>query len=801
MAINQKFEEFRVNSLPDSNLKAGDRYYLNVGKKQVMYIVSDSLELIRDNSSEFIEKDTMQEMRNLSTREIWALQNNIYKGVKLNGYYVKGDTYAPIEYYLSNITKADDGGAVIEVNGVKFFHDFNKIVNVSYYGAKGDGLFDNFNVFKKAIDLNIPVEITGSEQFYYIGGRLTLKNSILGVNNPIIKTSIDANNFYQPDNGPTVLDRYTAFSIVNKISDEFWFIDGLTIDGQYDGIHGHQTSPAGTVLTEFEHNIHISASKNIVIQNCVLKNPVGDNIYLGRNTANQGDSVLDYCENIIIRNNTMTNPYRCNIAFVSVKQCEVYENICDKTWEYVKPFDLEPNGGDRRLICRNINIYSNSITFTGDYAILIFGATDSTYSNESFPNLTYSTKDINIYNNMLKARDAAVRCHYSQASVSNIIVDNNIIDSDLFVSGSGTGTYYVRNLIVKNNKNVSINKTKTRIASISRAINVEVSNNQIKDITSAGSSGIQMVNIQSAKITNNKITGTNTIPAIRIAGTSSDISIENNTLESNISCIRVNSGTILENLKIKDNYLMSVTENPIFSDTVNIDKCNISGNVWDYQNKNLINSSTYFSGGISEQNQGRPVLFVNQLPDAATLTNNDNGTIFKLYRKSNNAYLNSAVGSMSYMFLNGLYIGLDFIGEFQGEGQPAITSSILKNGQRYINYSGGFGNTTFLRESSAWRGVQVIHPTTESNKPLSPAIGYRIFNTTKGCPEWWNGSTWLNPLASATPTTKGVVNQSGASPDTATAPSATYTQAEVQAILTELRDLKTKLRTAGILAT
>lgn len=39
-----------------------------------------------------------------------------------------------------------------------------------------------------------------------------------------------------------------------------------------------------------------------------------------------------------------------------------------------------------------------------------------------------------------------------------------------------------------------------------------------------------------------------------------------------------------------------------------------------------------------------------------------------------------------------------------------------------------------------------------------------------------------------------------ASANTATAPGGSYVQGEVQAILTELRDLKTKMRAAGLLA-
>ena len=53
----------------------------------------------------------------------------------------------------------------------------------------------------------------------------------------------------------------------------------------------------------------------------------------------------------------------------------------------------------------------------------------------------------------------------------------------------------------------------------------------------------------------------------------------------------------------------------------------------------------------------------------------------------------------------------------------------------------------------------------------------------------------------ATTSAVGVVKKAAASADTAAAPGAGYVQAEVQAILTELRDLKAKLRTAGVLTT
>ena len=53
----------------------------------------------------------------------------------------------------------------------------------------------------------------------------------------------------------------------------------------------------------------------------------------------------------------------------------------------------------------------------------------------------------------------------------------------------------------------------------------------------------------------------------------------------------------------------------------------------------------------------------------------------------------------------------------------------------------------------------------------------------------------------ATTTDVGVVKQAAASANAAAAVGASYSQAEVQAVLDELRDLKAKLRTAGVLAT
>ena len=115
---------------------------------------------------------------------------------------------------------------------------------------------------------------------------------------------------------------------------------------------------------------------------------------------------------------------------------------------------------------------------------------------------------------------------------------------------------------------------------------------------------------------------------------------------------------------------------------------------------------------------------------------------------------------------------------------------------------GGGGTNGFWRvetrnEFHDGSKIQIAYPFRQPNS--SAYIAFRTYN---GITSTW--SSWSKLISNthlASITNKGVVNQSAASADVASEPSETYTQAEAQAILAELRDLKMKLRGAGILAT
>ncbi|KKO89683.1 hypothetical protein AAW12_18940 [Sphingobacterium sp. Ag1] len=85
-------------------------------------------------ANQFLIKNTMADMRNLSACEIVALESGCFPGIELLGYYEKGDTPCPIKYFLSNTVNTDDGGSIVQVQAIKLEHRFVGSVHPAYYG-------------------------------------------------------------------------------------------------------------------------------------------------------------------------------------------------------------------------------------------------------------------------------------------------------------------------------------------------------------------------------------------------------------------------------------------------------------------------------------------------------------------------------------------------------------------------------------------------------------------------------------------------------------------------------------------
>lgn len=160
---------------PMDDSKADGKVYLKLKDTGEYFKVN-----LPNDKELFLEKDTMAQMRAISTVEILLLKMGYFRGVKLNGYYSKGDTPAPIEYYLSDVEDEDDGGSVIEVNGVKLEHIFTSEVEGEYFGMKSLGV-DNTTIVQKIIDYTItkPVLKAILPKWYRINyGNFNIPNNI-----------------------------------------------------------------------------------------------------------------------------------------------------------------------------------------------------------------------------------------------------------------------------------------------------------------------------------------------------------------------------------------------------------------------------------------------------------------------------------------------------------------------------------------------------------------------------------------------------------------------------------------------
>lgn len=97
-------------------------------------------EYLRENKPQwgelFLEVNTVADLRAMSMYNQFLIKIGYYKGVRLAGYYKKSDTPASIEYFLYSGSETDDGGSFFVLDYIKIKHDFNKVINLLYYGVK-----------------------------------------------------------------------------------------------------------------------------------------------------------------------------------------------------------------------------------------------------------------------------------------------------------------------------------------------------------------------------------------------------------------------------------------------------------------------------------------------------------------------------------------------------------------------------------------------------------------------------------------------------------------------------------------
>ncbi|MEI2271687.1 right-handed parallel beta-helix repeat-containing protein [Sphingobacterium sp. ML3W] len=698
-------------------------------------------------ANQLLIKKTMADMRALSAAEITGLQNNTYDGIQLLGYYLAGDTPDPIIYYPSTTTATDNGGSVIVIGTITLEHNFNSEIDVRYFGAFPNvTALDEINTTETPSD-NVTNKIQNALD---LGGNVFLPKGRYYINfNQGLFISKSGTNFYG-DKGLSILVGGNR----NRRSDGFYYrtlnivnFDTLNVDSVkiFDLCFERKAEAWINDQDQFYHHINILGGSNIDIYAVKIFGALGDGICLGGNT-NQTEELTKkiFNSNVSIHDcfvDGRNNQNRNGISIVDGESIRIFNNTIQNFTRADMPggIDIEPNDKPNYII-RNIFIENNILRNIGGMAGVIgcYGSPDPKIVE---PNSIFIRNNQILGGGTTKNKFSFfVDMKASPKDQTTNTPSNNIVfEGNLIQEGTGDRLfllYGVKDIIINNN----IFEKYTEGGFISF----------IGGIPSA----TMCINVH---IENNLFKQGKSTPCLRFSYING-LKIRNNTFRdaATTTILDIPAGADVRNVSIQGNsfeninntatYYLHLSADP--STTVDMDAIYIGDN---YINGNLINI-------LKINKKGAPSIQKNI--DVIYSGNADFGDL-RIYSPSSVAESNRTVNSR---------VGINFKSDSAS------------------------GN-------SLWRDLQIIKVANTINLPTANAVnGEMVWDANEERPKWFFNNGWRDLLAPASPLTYGRVKQSAASPDSASTPSAIYTQAEIQAILVELRDLKLKLRASGILA-
>ncbi|MCS4229274.1 right-handed parallel beta-helix repeat-containing protein [Sphingobacterium sp. BIGb0165] len=293
-------------------------------------------------ANQFLVKDTMAAMKALSAAEITALQNGTYEGVQLLGYYQKGDTQAPINYYLAPLTPdpgPDDGGSVIDVNGTKLKHRFIDTVDVSYFGVH-PSVQDNSILINKAINhanINKAARVVNYGEITVIAKTASRSSGCIE-----LKSNVSFENYGMITLVPNALSQYAIIGGEN-ISN-FSVVVGRIIGDHLE--HQGDTHEHGM-------GIGLKNASNFVIKDGSIAQCAGDGTYLYGDVS--ATSYNKGCYNGDIKNITCDSNRRNGAGLICCENIRV-ESCIFKNTSGKNPMagmDIEPNNYQN---CKNITV-------------------------------------------------------------------------------------------------------------------------------------------------------------------------------------------------------------------------------------------------------------------------------------------------------------------------------------------------------------------------------------------------------------------------------------------------------------
>jgi len=828
-------------------------------------------------ANQFLIKETMADMKALSATEIAGLQgdNPIYAGVQLLGYYEKGDTPAPIEYYLSSTSDADNEGSIIEVEGLKFEYYFNGYLQSSYFGVKSDGTdstpqFQNLlNILgegntivinKGKVKYSSKITITDKSNFTLLfeegaylfdsGKTITYSDDTTGLS-PVGILFKNCTNF-KIQNLVHDNPNFTVKQAKNKIDRvpqlDFDNCSNVELAGfKFKGIVGSYVTGLGTEQLAYEmmsaSYLRVSNFTNVSVLNSEIVSGAGNGEFFSffkgsgltfkGNTHFQGTSNVTFWSfgKFILTNNVVMEDLK-----VSSKSTGSFIDIVGDTITMSNIHIDYPNGAFCDVSSewdlegakiRNVNIKDSSTNGQGvlDYATTKLADIDDltldNFKDLSVRDTTTPFNYVGIVSKNTTVRNVSFRNRTtiiasaipsSETDFNKTITFDNLtytLDStSAFTSGSifNSFTTNINNSYINmNNKQVILIDSYLSYASISdlrlsKAV-INFNNTIFENCHILFRSN---VNFNNCKFINCMFetysVGSGTVGVHPNITFNQDCSITGldsaNSINPTLPIFQLNSinKLVVKDTKINGQFRNTSAHNLIrmhasipFGDIL-FENCNLSykettdgstlittSKVLEINNSSLITKVT-FRDLIVENDLQSLVTFVGlSIPTPTTFIELNFSNIRMPIGKY---YLPTAIGDYTNR------INLKCTGYFYDYIRVTTNLSAFNIADiRGVFY----GDIEPINFAFASLGSIYIR-----NRPSDTMVYVKTGGT--------NTNGWQPFGFTASTTLAGIVRQSIASTDSATAPSASYSQSEVQAILTELRDLKTKLRNAGILA-
>ncbi|KKO91740.1 hypothetical protein AAW12_08745 [Sphingobacterium sp. Ag1] len=684
-------------------------------------------EYLRENKPQwgelFLEVDTINDLRNLSEYNQLLVKIGYFKGVRLNGFYSKGDTPYAVTYLLSTTTLPVDAISIIQVGDIKL-EMVDKSVDLFHFGAVSDGNeitysgTDNRQVILSALDY------------------ISRKKGDLNINGKFFSSSFtitqsDLNIFITASSFLIFKPSYT------NTQDRSLRISGGASNITISGMGAKFVSPEDYTTGEWRHVVTLLYCTNVSISGIECIGGGGDGWNIGNDVAGQLPTKVTLTDVKATRN------YRNGISFINGHDVSIIRPTC-KSARGTLPkagIDIEAN----KEIVEEISGLRIIDPITEDNSVGLL------FTMGNFTKLKAKTADI-------------------------IITGHQSIKDDIgaYLNGFGSANPWVNKLTGYIKYQGSIVRSKTmgmylaawdvnKAPTIDIDVYVEDAGNNVE-----GDGAPQDLRRS---------------PIVIFASYDATFDIGNYNIKAKIRDTRATP------LHYTGVYLANDVR-AILNTKIEIDTDQRR-----YSNFDLFSHNGSTTGSISFKKQ--PDYTVNALMSLAEVSRTFGGKVFM-----NTAGPQNIPSSQKW---------IGNILEF--EQNIANTTSVACQAGDSILIDGAKTNHLVLMEprqsvrllatKDGWQliGGNFMRASTWPNRPAITSGTLPWFNKTDNKWIFWNGTAWVDIIpVTATPALKGIVNQSLASTDSAPSPSATYTQSEVQSILNELRDLKTKLRTAGILA-